>query len=327
MPDTTRSMQLPILFPLCAKIFGYEGIRITEAQRRQEQNKNANTPLEVKLEVSNAQLYDTNYINLGNNSKFTVEIEKLGLADFTATDSIARRKGQSAWYGHAINYYKSIREELESMNIDVLMTKYGHKKPVNPVPFPDSRSIIKKSAITTTPTKFRMFKKVQQLLQNVNAEVLEQFQPEEVRAMLDTESKASVYGKLIHTDSFLYRVANSKRKIDRGQTKTDGMIVLMLKELAYSDEELIELNDLRKRMQEEHKKWQTKRNGYVAKIRKTVDAIQRQYDEEYLAAETEQSNIEKDYRSELKLYNVKGERLRTALLAELSEYKVLDLAQ
>jgi len=294
-----------------------EGISLSRAQGIKNDNSNRARQLLTKFTNFNIYTDTLTAISSQGTVEKTVPVEKLTVENFNDLQTIANLYAQNAILGHAINLRNRLERKLFAMDDNEWIRIYEFT-------FPKTSVVVSRKSISTMNLdKLLSLDRLEEILENVNAEVLESFSSGDIFSALQKESRLAVLGnQLTARDAFFNSVLEANKSLPVEEESTNFALILREKRLAYSEEEVAGFSVLQQSLYKEYSETQMELNGFKKLLKDKIREVQLKYDNEYSlsmkALKEEQDKISK----ELMEIAAKIAELKTLAMKELASLKI-----
>ena len=266
------------VFPLVDFYFAAEGISATVANGRKNDNTNDNANLMKHLQ--GAQLYNTE-ISLLTDKGITLresKVRKLTPEDFAILQKVAKNNGENALLGNGIQLFNKAIAAIKGYdNTKLVELNGGDVALPEPLDYP-----IRKTAVNGLIDSVLNFDRVEDILFNCNAEVLERIDATLVKNALRLESEAAVLGnEVTKKTGFLHQVLVANESLAPTETTAQFGVVIREQKLAYTEGEVAAFKTLFDNLQVQYKNIQGQLNGSKKTIKDTIRLVDVEFAKEY----------------------------------------------
>ena len=209
---------------------------------------------------------------------------------------VADRNAQTATLMHGLKVHKRLETVLQQMDLRLHVVEALPEAPARPIS-------AKRGTICDT-NEFMEMSNIDEMVANLNAEVLAQFDLAFFKRANELNSRAATLGKLLSAEgSFFRELVKSLPK--GGEQATQAGVIVTQWEKSYSPEQVEEFSRLRDELQTEYNDLQKQLNGCRKQIKDAVRAYN-------LDAERQYQLAYGSYKVEAERHSLEMERVRSA---------------
>jgi hypothetical protein len=307
--------------PLTAIYFGETGLSATLANSKKNENANENAYL--IRDIHSFNLYETHLTIVSDKGTQVnkVSINKLKPENFDVLSAVAKNNGENALLGNAIKIFNESMDLIKKTSAQKLVEFNNGDVTLPELPQSKERKL---SVIAGTVDSIVQMERVEEIVANCTASVLERLDASLIKKALKLESEAATLGNVLtKKDCFLQIIIAAEPELATQETVANFALVIKQPKLAYSPDEVESFKNLFLSLQKKYQNIQGQLNG----IKKTIKDTIRMTDVEF--AKDYESNLAV-FRKEYQIYqdkvnqiNAQGEVLRQQLVQELLKLKIL----
>lgn len=314
-------------FPFIQCIFSFNGITMSEAQRRKEANKNNFEALEKELKGEIYSVTST-YITASGVHETTEDPQVTilpGRFEKILGDT-AKLKAENAHYGVAIKMKDELKKLVKELSEEQVGEVFGIKKEVEELPaIPSRKLVFGKDRTIRSIEDYSAIDSAEKLLIHASVELINAVGQNVFTEAIQYEALASTIGKqAVHKGSFLRTLMNAPEIVPTVTVSAgDNIIEKQSKKLFY-DKNLY--GKTAKEMEKKYTEYQKERNYRFALIKDTAEKLQKEYDDNYILEEKLRTKIlntnsEKEYIYESQIASAKRELLNEVANLKIIEFK------
>lgn len=295
-----------------------DGLSITQANSKKNENTNE---AETMLEKFSHPFYNQSFIVVGSGGAVhqDVTVPKLSISDFDDLDTVADLYSTNAVLGHAINLFKTVQAEIETMPESKIMELFGIEVPQFSAIHPTAKRIINMPL-----DRFVELETIEDMVRQLGKEALDKIDTKTILNALALEARAAVYGKqLTKKESYLKQVLAAVKEKILGTKETAFGLVINKIELVYNDVEIAQFKILRENLYKHYTSIQGQVNGVKKLIKDTVRQMVQDDLECYKAELSEYNKQLSAYNQAVSEAEAQAEALRNKALTELASLKIL----
>ncbi len=307
------------VFPLVDFYFAEQGISATVANGRKNDNTNDNANLMKNIHA--VQLYNTE-ISLLTDKGITYrdsKVRKLTPENFDVLQKVAKNNGENALLGNGIKLFNDALNAIKGFDNTKLVEMNG-----GDVTLPVALDFpILKQAVKGLIESVLNFDRVEDIVFNCNAEVLERIDANLVKNALRLESEAAVLGNEVTKKAgFLHQVLVANESLAPTETTAQFGVVIREQKLAYTEGEVESFKVLFDNLQTQYKNIQGQLNGLKKTMKDTIRLVNVEFAKKYDAELKDYYARQGEIIAKQSQIAAQGETLKQQLVTEFLTLKI-----
>ena len=304
--------KLLLLFPLLGTFCSEDGISLTQANQKKNENTNKVKFLFSKIEGLSLFNTETTVIGTNTDNRNTTKCRIVVPADFGVLQQISKLNAENAILGNGIKIINNVRTKLEGLENKQLLDNYQE------VVIPVLESLESDNYLRHCLNLDR----VEEILQYIPIEVAQEIGNDNILKALGIEAECAVIGNQITRESSFLRIIQNIPVIEPEFKEMSIGIIKTEKILAYTEKEIEEFIKLFNDLEKHYSNIQGQLNGLKKIMR---DTIRKHIARITLANQEKNQNYNNSLKAARELITQQekdAEVIRQQLLTELSNLKI-----